>query len=105
MNFFLIPISLPYIFIQKWLKSLTKASEIITGVGPSPAKQFRNAIIDGDEDRAVLIYTKDPSSEQKDNAKAAKALKDELHPSKPFPSQKKNYTAEIPLHLCARHGM
>jgi hypothetical protein len=57
-------------------------------IGPTPAKQFRNAIIDGDEEKALTLYLTIGEGE--------KCLKDELPPSAPFPS-KKNLVAETPL--------
>lgn len=78
-------------------KSFNRAGEILTGIGPSPVKQFKNAIIVGDEEKAISLYTGTETNGEK-------SLKDELDPSKPFPSSKKNHVADIPLHLAAKAG-
>jgi hypothetical protein len=64
----------------------------------TPAKQFRNAIIDGDEDKAITIYFSNTGGE------GNKCLKDELPPDSPFPS-KKNIIAETPLYLASKYAL
>mmetsp|Transcript_5318 Transcript_5318/g.5819 ORF Transcript_5318/g.5819 Transcript_5318/m.5819 type:complete len:1186 (-) Transcript_5318:647-4204(-) len=76
-------------------KSISRATEILSFTGPNPAKQFRNAIIDGEEDKAITIYL---------TLDGDKSLKDELPPCAPFPS-KKNVVAETPLYLATKHGL
>lgn len=65
--------------------------------GPTPAKQFRNAILDDDEEKAITIYSS-PAKE------GDKCLCEELHPSEPFPS-KKNHVAETPLLLASKFAL
>eukprot|EP01035_Chromulina_nebulosa_P025840 gene25840-33760_t len=83
-------------FKKRLNKSLSRAGEILTGVGTSPVKQFKNAIIDGDEEKAISIYTAEDNE---------KPLSSELNPSKPFPSAKKTVSADIPLHLSAKSAL
>jgi hypothetical protein len=66
-------------------------------IGPTPTKQFKNAIIDGDEEKAIELYTCM-------NTEGEKSLCDELHPSKPFPTKKQS-SSETPLHLTAKFGL
>mmetsp|Transcript_32887 Transcript_32887/g.47510 ORF Transcript_32887/g.47510 Transcript_32887/m.47510 type:complete len:1304 (-) Transcript_32887:148-4059(-) len=75
-------------------KTLNRAGELLTGVGPSPIKQFKNAIIDGDEEKAISLYTA---------TEAEKPLSSELDPSKPFPTTKKTVSPDIPLHLSSKY--
>lgn len=65
-------------------------------LGPTPIKQFKNAIIDGEEDKAIDIYTASDSD---------KALWHELPPSKRFPSKKHQTSPETPLHMAASRGL
>lgn len=67
----------------------------MTGIGPPPAKQLKNAILDEDEEKAISIYTA---------VDGDTSLLDQLHPSKPFPS-KKNQVSETPLHLSAAFAL
>ncbi|RYG70192.1 ankyrin repeat domain-containing protein [archaeon] len=67
-----------------------------SAIGPTPAKQFRNAIIDRDEDKAISLYTTSEGDQP--------ALIQELHPSKPFPS-KKNQPSDSPLFLAAKYAL
>lgn len=59
-------------------------------IGTTPIKSFRNAVLAGDEDKALEIYT----SEKNGNS-----LQLDMHPSLPFSSRKSN--DETPLHLVA----
>eukprot|EP00981_Chlorochromonas_danica_P013636 scaffold6591_cov328-Ochromonas_danica.AAC.10 len=61
-------------------------------LGPNPAKQFRNAILERDEEKAISLYT---AAEGENN------LLRELHPSRPFPS-KKETMADSPLFLACK---
>lgn len=63
--------------------------------GSTPAKQFRTAITDDEEERAIELYN------SKENGHC---LVEELHPSRPFPSRK-SVVDDTPLHLAARHAM
>lgn len=65
-------------------------------IGPSPAKQLKNAILEGDEEKAINIYT----TNNEKNLKSQEVV----HPSKPFPS-KKNQISETPLHLSAYYAL
>jgi hypothetical protein len=78
-------------------KTFSRATEIITGSGPTPAKQFRNAIVDGDEDKAIVIYTTI-------SKEGSKCLYEELHPSMPFPSKKPNIS-DTPLSLASKYAL
>ncbi len=74
----------------------------MTGSGPSNIKQFHTAILEGDEDKAIILYTKQPDGSQVDTK--AVILFQELPPSKPIPSKKNPYN-ETPLMLAVRNGM
>lgn len=65
-------------------------------LGPTPTKQFKNAIIDGEEDKAIDIYTA---------SEGDKPLYLDLHPSKPFPSKKEKSSTDTPLHMASRAGL
>lgn len=65
-------------------------------LGPTPTKQFKNAIIDGEEDKAIDLYTANEGD---------KPLYAELPPSKPFPSKKSQSSGDTPLHMSARMGL
>jgi ankyrin repeat protein len=65
--------------------------------GPTPTKQFKNAILDGEEDKAIDLYTASETD---------KALWHELPPSKRFPSKKhQKQSSETPLHMAASRGL
>lgn len=68
----------------------------IFDLGPTPVKQFKNAIIDGEEDKAIDLYTANEGD---------KPLYTELPPSSPFPSKKSQTSNETPLHMSARMGL
>lgn len=84
-------------------RSLSRAGEILTGVGPTPTKLFKNAIIDGDEEKAITIYT--CGGEGADAARSGRGLRDELAPSQLFPSKKDQTGSETPLHLSAKYAL
>lgn len=65
------------------------------GTGPTPAKQFRNAILERDEEKAINLYN---------GAGETADLAEELHPSRPFPS-KKDVVADSPLFLAAKFAL
>jgi ankyrin repeat protein len=64
-------------------------------LGPPLYKQLKFAILEGNEEKAIGIYN---------GKEMGKALKDTLHPSKPFPS-KKDPNGETPLHLSAKYAL
>jgi len=66
--------------------------------GSTPAKQFRTAITDDEEERALEIYN---------SRENGFCLYQDLHPSRPFPSKKPTPGGgdDTPLHLAARHAM
>eukprot|EP01038_Epipyxis_sp_PR26KG_P005568 gene5568-7691_t len=75
-------------------RSFSKAG-LIFGSGIPAYKQLKQAILDGNEEKAIQIYT------GKDNGRS---LLNDLDPSIPFPSKKTN-NDETPIQLAAKHGM
>ena len=69
-------------------KSMQKATDFYLTVSGSPYKAMRSAIMIGDEDKAIDIYTK---------VKNGKSLQSDINPSSPFPIKK--YMNDTPLHL------
>eukprot|EP01031_Cornospumella_fuschlensis_P035729 gene35729-43336_t len=89
-----------YILVSKSIRAY-RPRELTNDVwgfkeGPNPTKQFRNAIVDRDEDKAITLYTKGEGDQP--------PLVEELHPSKPFPS-KKNQLSDSPLFLAAKYAL
>lgn len=82
-------------FQQRLTQGLARAGELINSVGPSPLKSLRSALVAGDEEKALTIYTT--------KEKGGKTLEDDLHPSMPFPLKK--HQADTPLHLAAEAGL
>ena len=72
------------------------SGDLASFLGPTPTKQFKNAIIDGEEDKAIDIYTA---------SEGDKPLYLDLHPSKPFPSKKDRSSTDTPLHMASRAGL
>lgn len=64
-------------------------------LGPPAYKQLKQAIIDGNEDKAIAIYT---------SREGGRSPMTDIHPSKPFPS-KKQLSEETPLHLAAKFSL
>lgn len=95
---------------------------LITVVGPTPVKQFKKAITDCDEEKAILIYTSsidnhdnsntngngqsgaNDGTSSPDSQATSSQLATIVHPSKPFPS-KKNQSGDTPLHLAAKFAL
>jgi hypothetical protein len=88
-------------FGQRLSRSFAKAGEILTGSGPGLEKLLRNAIADGDEEKAISLYfvSVDGSTGQE-----RPALMHTLSPSMPFHS-KKNSIQDTPLLLAVRYCM
>lgn len=84
--------SSPFKSISRRLsKGLTRASEVILGI--TPAKALHAAVVAGDEEKAIEIYTVE---------KNGNSLENDLHPSLPFPTKK--LSNETPLHLAFLMG-
>lgn len=69
-------------------RGFARAGEVLTNLGTTPSKSLRTALLEGDEAKALEIYT---------SSKNGKSLEEDLHPSMPFPSKKTG--GETPLHL------
>ena len=65
-------------------------------IGPSPLKSLRSALVAGDEEKALTIYTT-----KEKNGKSS--LEEDLHPSMPFPLKK--HQSDTPLHLAAEAAL
>ena len=79
---------------QRLSKTLQSAGSFMSSVGATPSKQLRLALLDGNEEQAIGLYT----SEQN-----GKRLSDDVHPSQPFQSNK--WGDQTPLHVAASHGL
>ena len=76
-------------------ESAKKAKFILNkAIGNTPLKAFRQAVLAGDEKRAIEIYCADMYGS---------SLQEDLYPSMPFPHKKFNY--ETPLHLGCEMGL
>lgn len=84
------------IFIRILIANLLFDVSFMIWSGPTPIKQFKNAIIDGEEDKAIDLYTASEND---------KPLYAELPPSKPFPSKKHQSNGDTPLHMSATMGL
>ena len=70
-----------------------------TTVGTTPMKSLKTAMVQGDEDRALNVY-------MTVNGSSGKLLIDEIVPSDPFPSNKKDkHEFETPIHLASKMAM
>ena len=84
-----------FVFSQRLTQGLQRASDVLTSIGPSPLKSLRSALVAGDEEKALMIYTT--------KEKGGKTLEEDLHPSMPFPLKK--HQADTPLHLAAEAAL
>ena len=64
--------------------------------GPSPLKSLRSALVAGDEEKALTIYTTKEKG-------GKSSLEEDLHPSMPFPLKK--HQSDTPLHLAAEAAL
>jgi hypothetical protein len=80
---------------QRLTQGLQRASDVLTSIGPSPLKSLRSALVAGDEEKALMIYTT--------KEKGGKTLEEDLHPSMPFPLKK--HQTDTPLHLAAEAAL
>jgi hypothetical protein len=80
---------------KSFTKTIQRASDFLSTVGPSPIKSLRSAILSNDEDKAIIIYQSDTSGHP--------SLEDILLVSHPFPL--KAYEDQSPMHLAALKGM
>jgi ankyrin repeat/IBR domain-containing protein 1 len=74
----------------------------LTFGGPSTIKQFHTAILEGEEEKAILLYTQQPDGSQVETK--AVIVYQELPPNKPIPS-KKNPHQETSLMFAVRAAM
>ena len=65
-------------------------------LGPSPLKSLRSALVAGDEEKALTIYTTKEKG-------GKSSLEEDLHPSMPFPLKK--HQSDTPLHLAAEAAL
>ena len=80
---------------ERITESAKKAKFILNkAVGNTPLKAFRQALLAGDEAKAIEIYTEETYGS---------SLKEDLYPSMPFPHKK--FNAETPLHLGCVMGL
>ena len=73
----------------------------ILGTSLPPHKQLKMAILEGNEAKALEIYTKDAGS----TGNKSDSLIKTLHPSLPFPSNKIPADPETPLHMACKEGL
>lgn len=77
---------------SRFIKGVKNVGQNIIGLGPSPIKSLRNALLLGnDEKKCIEIYSSD---------KNGYCLLVELNPSLPFPTTKKE-EQDTPLHLAS----
>ena len=75
-------------------KAVNKVGNFLSTVGATPIKALRIALINGDEEKAILIYTTTTNGH---------SLLEDLHPSIPFPMR--GTDDQTPLHLACYNAL